>query len=91
MIRQLMLYCFDVVSMFPITSKVLWQHFIFNVFAFIPILNDKKYYIKMYLLGLLLAFPLFNNFRHLYERNFSFNYELFETAHFDAFQTLYFY
>jgi hypothetical protein len=58
-----MLYYFDdVVSMFPITSKVLWQHFIFNVFAFIPILNDKKYYIKMYLLGLLLAFPLFNNF-----------------------------
>jgi hypothetical protein len=53
---------------------------------FIPILTDKKYYIKMYLLGLLLAFPLFNNFRHLYERNFSFNYELFETAHFDAFQ-----
>jgi hypothetical protein len=34
----------------------------------------------MYLLGLLLAFPLFNNFRHLYERNFSFNYELFKTA-----------
>jgi hypothetical protein len=42
-------------------QEVLWQHFIFNVFAFIPILNDKKYYIKMYLLGCSL-FPLFNNF-----------------------------
>lgn len=57
---------------------------------FVPILNEKKYYLKMYFLGILLAFPLFNNFRYLNERNFSFNYQLFETAHFDAFQNFVF-
>lgn len=57
---------------------------------FIPILNEKKYYLKMYLLGILLAFPLFNNFRYLNERNFSFNYQLFGTAHFEAFQNFVF-
>ena len=57
---------------------------------FVPILNEKKYYLKMYFLGILLAFPLFNNFRYLYQRNFSFNYQLFDTAHFDAFQNFVF-
>ena len=57
---------------------------------FIPILNEKKYYLKMYLLGFLLVFPLFNNFRYLYERKFTFNYQLFDTAHFDAFQNFVF-
>jgi hypothetical protein len=57
---------------------------------FTPILNEKKNYIKLYLLGLLLAFPFFNNFRYLYERKFTFNYQLFDTAHFDAFQNFVF-
>ena len=57
---------------------------------FIPFLNQKKYYIKMYLVGLLVAFPLFNNFRHLYERTFDFNYQLFDTGHFDSFQNFVF-
>lgn len=57
---------------------------------FMPILNKNKYYLKMYLVGLLVVFPLFNNFRYLYEGNFHFNYDLFESAHFDAFQNFVF-
>ena len=40
----------------------------------------------MYFLAVLIAFPLFNNFRNLYARQFNFNYELFNTGHFDGFQ-----
>lgn len=57
---------------------------------YVPILNQKRHYIKMYLFGLLVAFPLFNNFRYLYEGKFNFNYQLFDTGHFDSFQNFVF-
>ncbi|WPR71638.1 hypothetical protein SLW70_00500 [Flavobacterium sp. NG2] len=58
--------------------------------VFIPILNEKRYYIKMYLFGLLVLFPLFNNFRDVYKGSYDFNFHLFNTGHFDAFQNFVF-
>ena len=55
---------------------------------FIPVLQKGINYVLMYLTGLLLVFPLFNNLRYLNEGVFAFNFELFNSAHFDAFQNL---
>lgn len=78
----MLLVCFPTALSRSIVAMLYIPIFLF----FIPILSVKKNYIKMYLWGLLFVFPLFNNFRYLYERNFNFNYQLFGTAHFDAFQ-----
>jgi hypothetical protein len=73
---------------FTSLQEVLWQHFIFNVFAFIPILNDKKYYIKIcWVCSWLFLYLII---LHLYERILVLIMNYSETAHFDAFQTLYF-
>lgn len=53
---------------------------------FVPQLRKGINYVLMFMVGLLVIFPIFNNFRHLKEGVFKFNYELFNTAHFDAFQ-----
>jgi hypothetical protein len=83
---MMLLVCFPT----ALSRSIVGMLYIPLFLLFIPILNEKKYYLKMYLVGLLLVFPLFNNFRYLYEGNFNFNYDLFESAHFDAFQNFVF-
>lgn len=53
---------------------------------FIPKLHVKHNFTKIFILGLLIVFPLLNNLRHLYEGQLNLNYELFDSGHFDAFQ-----
>ena len=53
---------------------------------FFPNLYRKKYYVALFMLGVLIVFPLLNNFRSLKEEYFNFSYELFNSGHFDAFQ-----
>lgn len=69
-----------------LSRGVLATIYIAVILQFFSFLHQKNNYTKMYFLGVLVAFPLFNNFRHFYERQFNFNYELFNTAHFDSFQ-----
>ncbi|MFC2110138.1 hypothetical protein ACFLRU_06390 [Bacteroidota bacterium] len=52
----------------------------------IPAIREKLNYVFGLCLGVFVVFPLANNFRYWKEGEFSFNYELFNTAHFDAFQ-----
>lgn len=53
---------------------------------FLPQLRKGINYVLLFMVGLLVIFPLFNNFRYLKEGNFEYNFELFNTGHFDAFQ-----
>jgi len=53
---------------------------------FIPKLRQGVNYVLLFMGGLLVIFPLFNNFRYLKEGIVNSNFELFNTAHFDAFQ-----
>ena len=53
---------------------------------FFPFLRKGINYVLIFLGGILIIFPLFNNFRYLKEGFFQFNYELFNSGHFDAFQ-----
>jgi len=55
---------------------------------FIPMLRRGINYVLFFSAGVLFVFPLFNNFRYLKEGVFKFNYELFNSGHFDAFQNL---
>lgn len=54
--------------------------------VFIPKLRQGVNYVLLFMGGLLVIFPLFNNFRYLKEGVVNLNFELFNTAHFDAFQ-----
>jgi hypothetical protein len=56
------------------------------VILHVPILKKGMNYVHLFFIGLLIIFPIFNNFRYLNEQKYSFNYELFNSGHFDAFQ-----
>ena len=56
------------------------------IVLFVPILYKKINYLKLYVFGVLLAFPLLENARDWYEGNFTFTYQMFHYGHFDAFQ-----
>lgn len=52
----------------------------------IPTLRKGVNYVLLFMGGVLVVFPIFNNFRYLKEGVFRLNYELFDSGHFDAFQ-----
>lgn len=52
----------------------------------LPVLKKKIYFILLFLVSALLLFPLAGSFRNFKNQGFSFNYELFSSQQFDAFQ-----
>ncbi|MGY5351711.1 hypothetical protein ACXGQW_03965 [Wenyingzhuangia sp. IMCC45533] len=58
--------------------------------TFFPVLKDKLRYVLLFIGGVLVLFPLLNNLRHWNEAVLTLNYDLFNTAHFDAFQNFIF-
>ncbi|MCH3883146.1 MULTISPECIES: hypothetical protein [Tenacibaculum] len=51
-----------------------------------PVFKNKINFILLFLVSVLLFFPLANSFRNIKNQGFSFNYELFSSQQFDAFQ-----
>ncbi len=55
---------------------------------FFPLLRRGINYVLLFMVGIIFVLPLFNNFRYLKDSVFAFNYELFNSGHFDAFQNM---
>ena len=58
------------------------------VILFFPLFKRGINYVLLFIIGVLFVFPLFNNFRYLKEGILKLNFELFNSAHFDAFQNM---
>ena len=55
---------------------------------FFPFLKKGINYVLLFMFGVLVLFPILNNFRYLKEGIFKINFESFNSAHFDAFQNM---
>jgi hypothetical protein len=53
---------------------------------FIPKLKEGYNFIVLFFFGLLIVFPVLNNFRYGFVNDIDWTYEMFNTGHFDAFQ-----
>lgn len=86
--HMIILFVTFLVVLFPtsLSRGVLAVVYIPLLLLFVPFFRKGINFVLLIVLGQLVIFPLWNNFRHLKEGGVAFNYELFDTAHFDAFQ-----
>jgi hypothetical protein len=81
-LTMLLIICFPT----SLSRGVLAIVYIPVLLLFFPLIKRGVNYSLVFMLGLLIVFPLFNNFRYLREGNYKFGFELFDSGHFDAFQ-----
>ena len=86
-IHSLFFFLCMLVTCFPtaLSRGILAIVYIPMLVIYIPNLKKNKYYIGMYCSLILLIFPLFNMFRDVKKEGLVLKYELFNSAHFDAF------
>ncbi len=78
------------VSCFPtsLSRGILAALYIPLFILYLPFLRKGFNYVLLFMGGVLVVFPLFNSFRFFKEGIFKFDYQLFNSGHFDAFQNL---
>ena len=81
-LTMLLLICFPT----SLSRGILAIVYIPLLILFFPILKRSVNYVVLFMTGILFVFPLFNNFRYLKEGIFQYNFDLFNSGHFDAFQ-----
>jgi len=88
--QQMILFLFVLLISFPtsLPRGLAAVIYIPILLTFFPVFKHRTVFVFIFFIGLLVVFPLMNCARDWNEGSFSFNYELFTTGHFDAFQNL---
>ncbi|WP_139956320.1 O-antigen polymerase [Flavicella sediminum] len=86
--HQCLFILFTLIICFPtsLSRSILALLFIPVVLLFSSWPKKGLNYVLLFIFGLIVVFPLLNSFRHWNEGDFSFDYQLFNSGHFDAFQ-----